>query len=164
MVYTLSLHDALPIFGMAESLNVAHNVRFLGSRDDVPDIIRALDVLVVNSHEEPFGLTVLEGLASGMATLSTAVGGTPEMITHGVNGFLTARNDHVSLVSALLTLLRDPQLREQLGANARRDAVARFSISRFIQEVNSLYRAVSNTSEIPFQKTIGGLEVKLSAD
>ena len=152
------------LVGMAESLNVAHNVRFLGSRDDVPDIIRALDVLVVNSHEEPFGLTVLEGLASGTATLSTAVGGTPEMITHGVNGFLTARNDHASLVSALLTLLRDPQLREQLGANARRDAVARFSISRFIQEVNSLYRAVSNTSEIPFQKTIGGLEVKLSAD
>ena len=92
------------------------------------------------------------------------MGGTPEMITHGVNGFLTARNDHASLVSALLTLLRDPQLREQLGANARRDAVARFSISRFIQEVNSIYRFVSNTSEIPFQKTIGGLEVKLSAD
>src|SRR5206468_1578533 len=119
-----------------------------------------LDVLVVNSHEEPFGLTVLEGLASGTATLGTAVGGTPEMIDHGFNGFLTARSDHASLASTLLMLLRDQHLREELGANARRDAVDRFSIPRFIQEVNSLYRSVSNTSEIPFQKPIGGLEVK----
>ncbi len=48
--------------------------------------MQGLDVLVVNSHEEPFALTVLEGLSSGTAVLATSVGGTPEMIRHGDSG------------------------------------------------------------------------------
>lgn len=148
----------------ARVLGIENNVRFLGSRNDVPDLMRALDVMVVNSHEEPFGLSVLEGLATGCATLATAVGGTPEMISSGENGLLTPKGDGDALASALLTLLRSLDLRRKLGANGRRDSIARFSIARFIAEVNSLYRSVSNTVEIPNQKTISGLEVKLSAD
>ncbi len=145
-------------------LGLEGKVRFLGSRNDVPDLIRALDVMVVNSHEEPFGLSVLEGLATGCATLATAVGGTPEMISSGANGLLTPKGDRKALTSALLTLLRSPELRRKLGACARQDSLARFSTPRFIAEVNSLYRSVSNTREIPIQNKVSGLEVKLSAD
>jgi glycosyltransferase involved in cell wall biosynthesis len=148
----------------AQSLGIASNVRFLGAREDVPDLIRGLDVLVINSHEEPFGLTVLEGLASGAATLATAVGGTPEMINSGKNGLLTPRGDRAALVSGLLTLLGSAQLRAELGGHGRLDAVAKFSIPRFLNEVISLYRSVSNSGEIPIQKSVSGLEVKLSAD
>jgi L-malate glycosyltransferase len=145
-------------------LDLEERVRFLGSRDDVPELVRALDVSVVNSHEEPFGLTVLEALASGTATISTNVGGTPEMIDHLSNGILVESGDCGALVKAMRTLLRHPKLRRRLGARGRLTAVERFSTPRFIQDVNSLYHRVSQPSAFPAHKTIGGLEVKLSAD
>jgi L-malate glycosyltransferase len=124
------------------SLGIADRVRFLGPRDDVPKLMQGFDVLVINSHEEPFALTVLEGLASGTAVLATSVGGTPEMIRHEENGWLVNRRDHEDLVSGLLTLLRDETLRGQLGDKGRRDAIARFSIERFMTEVLALYQVV----------------------
>jgi len=124
------------------SLGIAGRVRFLGSRDDVPKLMQSMDVLVVNSHQEPFALTVLEGLSSGTAILATAVGGTPEMVRHGECGWLVPAKDHDALVEAMLTLVRDEQLRRELGRNGRRVAVERFSISRFLSEVEDLYRGV----------------------
>jgi len=124
------------------SLGIADRVRFLGPRDDVPKLLQGFDVLVINSHEEPFALTVLEGLASGTAVLATSVGGTPEMIRHGENGWLVNRRDREDLVSGMLTLLRDETLRRKLGDQGRRDAIARFSIERFMREVLALYRVV----------------------
>lgn len=126
----------------AASLGIADRVRFLGPRDDVPELMQGLDLLVINSHEEPFALTVLEGLASGTAVLATSVGGTPEMIRHKENGWLVNRRDHDDLVNGMLTLLRDETLRRQIGSNGRRDAIARFSTDRFMTEVLALYRTV----------------------
>lgn len=148
----------------AESLGLTGAVRFLGSRDDVQRLIQATDVLVVNSHEEPFALTVLEGLASGRAVLATAVGGTPEMIRHEVNGWLVPARDPQPLAAALMTLLNDRDLRDRLGAAARADAVQRFSIRRFMEELNSLYRNVSAGEKTETPESIQTLEVKLSAD
>jgi len=131
-----------------ESLGLHNRVRFLGSRDDVPKLIQGIDVLVVNSHEEPFALTVLEGLSSGTAVLATAVGGTPEMIRHGENGWLVKAGDRDALVKAMLTLLRDESLRRRLGREGRREAIARFSIERFLKEVEELYSEVLDRDRI----------------
>jgi glycosyltransferase involved in cell wall biosynthesis len=133
----------------AESLGIAERVRFLGSRDDIPKLMQGLDVLVVNSHEEPFALTVLEGLSSGTAVLATSVGGTPEMIKHGANGWLVQAQAHDSLVKALLTLLGDERLRRHLGRNGRRAAVARFSTRRFSGEVEQLYASLLERGDLP---------------
>lgn len=149
---------------VAESLGVGDRVRFLGPRDDVPKLMQGLDVLVINSHEEPFALTVLEGLASGAAVLGTSVGGTPEMIRHGENGWLIDGRDHRGLVQAMLTLLRDPSLRRQLGNNGRRAAIARFSTERYMTEIVSLYRSILEGGKTPHHKSARGLKVKLSAD
>lgn len=145
-----------------ESLGLSHRVRFLGARDDVPQLIRGLDLLVVNSHEEPFALTVLEGLASGRAVLATAVGGTPEMIRHGANGWLVKSRDKEGLARGIITLLRDPELRARLGEQARRDAINRFSLERFMGEINALYRETLPRGTMPQQLT--NFKVKLSAD
>jgi L-malate glycosyltransferase len=130
-----------------ESLGIRNQVCFLGPRDDVPGLMQGIDVLVVNSHEEPFALTVLEGLSSGTAVLATAVGGTPEMIRHGENGWLVKAKDRDALANAMLTLLRDQSLRHRLGCEGRRVAIARFSIERFLGEVEALYGAVLNAGE-----------------
>lgn len=123
----------------AASLGIAERVRFLGPRNDIPQLMQGCDVLVVNSHEEPFALTVLEGLSSGTAVLATSVGGTPEMIRHSENGWLVNARDEEGLAQGLLTLLGDQDLRNQLGAAGRREAIQRFSIKRFLGEVEDLY-------------------------
>jgi glycosyltransferase involved in cell wall biosynthesis len=64
------------------------------------------------------------------------------MIRHGENGWLVNRRDREDLVSGMLTLLRDETLRRKLGDQGRRDAIARFSIERFMREVLALYRVV----------------------
>ena len=138
-------------------------VRFLGARDDVPALMRGLDLLVVNSHTEAFALTVLEGLASGTAILATAVDGTPEMIRHKENGWLVPARDQQTLAAAMLLLLGDQNLREQLGSNGRRDAVARFSTERFATEVHAFYRGILESGTTPHEST-RKLEVKLSPD
>ncbi|MDX6382832.1 MAG: hypothetical protein QOK48_405 [Blastocatellia bacterium] len=130
----------------AASLGIAERVRFLGPRDDIPRLMQGLDVLVVNSHEEPFALTVLEGLSSGTALLATSVGGTPEMIRHGENGWLVKARDHEGLTKGLLALLRDQDLRHQLGVSGRHAAIQRFSIKRFLGEVEQLYSSLDASS------------------
>ena len=124
---------------LAERLGISGSIKFLGARSDVPELIQALDVLVINSHEEPFGLTVLEGFACGTAVLATAVGGTPEMINHRYNGALVPPRDGASLAATLVELLQDDQLRTQLGRNGRLTAITRFSMDRFYQEIDSLF-------------------------
>jgi len=160
-------HDeeyARQLRGAVNSLGLTDRVRFLGARDDIPKLLQALDVLVVNSHQEPFALTVLEGLASGTAVLATAVGGTPEMIRHDQNGWLVQSGNQDELSAGLITLMNDTDLRARLGSSARHDATARYSTSRFLTEVTSLYREILNDCHIPQQKNLPNLEVSLSSD
>ena len=143
---------------VAQALGISDRVCFLGNRDDVPRVMQGLDVLVVNSHQEPFALTVLEGLASGTAVLATAVGGTPEMVRHRENGYLVSSRDHAELSNAILALLRDKNLRRQLGRNGRFDAIAKFSIDRFMKEIESLYRGVFESGKTPQHETLTPLK------
>lgn len=138
-------------------------VRFLGARNDVPALMRGLDLLVINSHTDAFSLTVLEGLATGTAILATAVDGTPEMIRHKENGWLVPARDQQKLAEAMRLLLGDQNLRERLGSNGRRDAMARFSTETFATEIHSLYRSILESGRTP-QESARRLEVKLSAD
>jgi glycosyltransferase involved in cell wall biosynthesis len=122
-------------------------------------------VLVVNSHEEPFALTVLEGLSSGIAVLATSVGGTPEMIRHGENGWMVEARDQNALAKAMLTLLANQRLRRQLGGEGRREAIARFSTQRFLGEVEELYRDTLNGGGMPHRnESARNFEVNLSPD
>jgi L-malate glycosyltransferase len=154
--YAQRLRDAV------ESLNLTDNVRFLGARDDVATLMQGCDVVVVNSHQEPFALTVLEGLASGIAVLATAVGGTPEMIRHNENGWLVQPRNNEALASALLILSRDSGLRSRLSTTARQDAIARFSVPRFISEVKALYGEVLERDKKPHRENLPLFTVKIS--
>src|SRR5947207_12478071 len=86
-------------------------------------------------------------MLSGTPVLAAAVDGIPEIIRHGEGGWLIDGRDHRSLAEAMLTLLRDQNLRRKLGGNGRRDAIARFSIERFMSEMESLYRSILERAE-----------------
>jgi len=147
----------------ADRNGIADRVRFLGPREDIPAIMRALDLLVVNSRVEPFGLTVIEAMASRTPVLATAVDGINEIVRHGENGWLVSGRDRRSLIEALFTLVRDRHLRERLAREGRRDAVARFSTDRFLSQIEAAYRDVLAPVAISAARA-RNLRTELSAD
>jgi glycosyltransferase involved in cell wall biosynthesis len=142
----------------ASSFAVTDRVRFLGPRRDVPALLQALDLLVVNSRTEAFPLIVLEGLASGTPVLATAVGGTPEIIRHQENGWLVPAGDNHSLAEGILRLLGDSELRATLAECGRVDANALYSADRFIRNIQNFYRQILNVRAeltVPRAREIG---------
>jgi D-inositol-3-phosphate glycosyltransferase len=94
-------------------------VRFVGRTDDVPGTLRALDILVNASAAEPFGLSVLEAQATGVAVIGTRAGGIPDFVFDGDNGLLVPSGDPDELAKALERLIGDPDLRTRLARRGR---------------------------------------------
>jgi L-malate glycosyltransferase len=141
----------------------ADRIRFLGPREDVPDIVRGLDVLVVNSQAEPFGLTVIEGMAAGTAVLATPVDGIKEIIRDNQSGRLLRSLDLSTLRDSLRELLSDAALRQRLGQQGRQDAMRRFASDRFLKEIQTAYDlAIPRDGKVEKYQT--NLTPKLSAD
>ena len=124
-------------------LCIGNKVRILGARSDVGAIMRTLDLLVVSSSAEPFGLVIPEAMACGTPVLATAVDGIPEIITHGENGWLIPAHDEAALIDAILRLQR-PELRERLAERAEQHVAARFSIGRYMTDLLNFYRSEIN--------------------
>lgn len=129
----------------AERLGLAKQVRFLGERHDIPAVMQALDVLVVNSLAEPCGLVVLEGMASGTPVIATTVGGNPEMIRHNENGWLVPSRDETALAQAIINLIHQPHLAARFADNARRSVITHFSVTSFMNKLQDFYLGVNRT-------------------
>ncbi len=125
----------------ADALGIAAQVRGLGARRDVSALMQALDLLVVNSLAEPCGLVVLEGMASGLPVVATAVGGNPEMLNHALSGWLVPAQDEAALAQAILHLSQLPRLRAQLGLNARLQVTQHFTIEMYMDKLRAFYLA-----------------------
>jgi glycosyltransferase involved in cell wall biosynthesis len=117
---------------------LGERVVFLGQRDDVPDIMNAADVVLnASTAPEPFGLTVVEGMAVGKAVVATRHGGPAEIITPG-SGLCFAPASPEELGALLETLLEDPELRAALGRGGLERSAA-FPVSRAVAGVESVY-------------------------
>jgi glycosyltransferase involved in cell wall biosynthesis len=99
---------------------------WLGYREDIPDILASVDVLVVNSDGEGGPRVVMEAMAAGKAVIATPVGYVPEVITHRINGFIVPRDDIECLRQVMTELITDDTLRGRLGDAARATAVRDF--------------------------------------
>lgn len=127
---------------LVAALGLATRVHFLGQRDDIPDLLAALDVVAVPSlWEEPFPFVALEAMAAGRPVVAFRTGGLPESIVHGETGLLVAYGDEDALADALAQVLSDPALAQRLGDGARRRAKD-FSIQRHVQQLTELYLRV----------------------
>ncbi|MGE0795723.1 MAG: glycosyltransferase family 4 protein [Acidimicrobiia bacterium] len=113
--------------------------RFVGRRSDMAEVVRNLDVLVNASRAEPFGLTVVEAQASGVAVVGSAAGGIPEFVEDGRTGLLAPFADVAALRAALTRLVGDPGLRARLG-RAGQEQAARFSVESRADEMAAAYR------------------------
>lgn len=126
----------------AQRLGLRDRIVFLGHRTDVPDLLAASDLFVLPSLYEGSSLAVLEAMASGKPIISTAVGGTDELLLHGESGLLVPARDAGALASAIQTALSDPSLRNRLGAAARERAANHFSAAAASKSVTALCEKV----------------------
>jgi D-inositol-3-phosphate glycosyltransferase len=117
--------------------------RFVGSVDEVPAVLRSLDVLVNASTSEPFGLSVLEAQACGVPVIGSASGGIPEFVTDGETGLLVTPGRPDDLAAELNRLLAASGLRDELRERARRGVVARHTIAARAETVAQLYRSLT---------------------
>lgn len=123
----------------ARELGMAERVRFTGARSDVPAVMQALDLLVINSSAEPFGLVAVEAMACGTPILATASGGIPEIIEHGRNGWLIPQGDEQALAGAVVHLTSQPQLTAELAERGGIHVASHFSAERYLSELQAFY-------------------------
>jgi glycosyltransferase involved in cell wall biosynthesis len=127
----------------ARSLGLAQAVRFLGTRRDVPHVLRALDLFVMPSRWEGIPLTLLEAMGAGLPVVSTRVGRAGEIITPDVNGLLVPPGDVPALAAALLAACRQPEARRAWGREARRTVQQRYSLDCMLGEFAEIYRTLA---------------------
>jgi N-acetyl-alpha-D-glucosaminyl L-malate synthase BshA len=129
-----------PAERLASQLGIAGNVRFWGKQDNIERLMPQADILLLPSEHEAFGLAALEAMACGVVPVATATGGTAELVTHGVDGFLEGVGDTDSQANRVLELVASASLREQMAAKARSAAVSRYSTDLVIPRYESCYR------------------------
>jgi len=135
----------------AEDLGVADSVRFLGARDRVWKILPKLDIFMQTSIMEGMSLTVLEAMAAGLPVVVTKVGGNPEVILEGKNGFLVPAGAPEKAAEAVIRLLEDKALRETIGRAARRRVEQDFSLQSMVDKYEEVYKSVVtvNRGQLP---------------
>jgi len=121
------------------SSGIDGTIQFLGYVEDVPSFLRKIDILLFLSRREGMPVAVLEAMASGLPIVSTPVGGVPELVKEGKNGFLVSVGDTAAAETRIRQLVADPGLRESLGKESRRLAVQHYSDSRMFEEQLRVY-------------------------
>lgn len=124
----------------AASLGLGDTVRFLGYRSDVPRVLSTVDAYVLPSLWEGLPLALLEAMACGKPIVATRVGGNPEVVSDGENGFLVPPRDPEALAGALLRLRADPACRERMARANVAKARERFSVEAMTRAHVELYR------------------------
>jgi N-acetyl-alpha-D-glucosaminyl L-malate synthase BshA len=127
---------------LASELGVNRHVEFLGKQNCVERLIRLADVLLMPSEMESFGLAALEAMACGVPAVGTRVGGVPELITHGEDGFLEAVGDMAGQSARVVQLVTDRALHERMAGAARLTATTRFCTDRIIPQYEAYYEQV----------------------
>jgi len=130
---------------LAERLKIEKSVMFLGYVPDekLPDLYAASDIFVLPALYENFPFAILEAQSTGLPVISTKVGGIPEFLTNNKNGLLVDPGDPEQLAQGIMTLLRDPELAEELGRCGRRLVKEKFAWPLITSQVVDLYRKIS---------------------
>jgi sugar transferase (PEP-CTERM/EpsH1 system associated) len=122
----------------AASLNL-DDVRMLGNRDDVDQILTAFDIFVLSSTSEGLSNTIQEAMATGLPVVATNVGGADELVVDGQTGVLTPAGDDGAMAEALVALARDNARRAALGRAGAERAHAHFGIERMFRDYETMY-------------------------
>jgi glycosyltransferase involved in cell wall biosynthesis len=132
--------DRRSVEDLAGELGVMRDSLFPGYQEDVGPFFAAFDVFVLPSGNEGTPVTAIEALASGCPVVATRVGGVPDVVTDGEDGFLVEPGDVEELAARLAQLANDPDLRGRMGAAGRERMRSRYAVDRLIDDIDRLYR------------------------
>ncbi|HOL72827.1 MAG TPA: N-acetyl-alpha-D-glucosaminyl L-malate synthase BshA [Bryobacteraceae bacterium] len=134
--------DRGPAERLARELGVEENVTFMGKRSHVERLLPLAHVLLLPSEMESFGLAALEGMACGVPPVATHVGGLPEVVSNGEDGFLENVGDITAQAARVVELLTDSTLYERMSRAARRKAETQYCASLIIPQYERYYEEV----------------------
>jgi glycosyltransferase involved in cell wall biosynthesis len=124
---------------VAADLGLGGRVSFLGFLDDMRPFFEGIDVLAVSSVAEGTPLSIVEAMAAALPIVATAVGGIPEQITDGLNGYLVEPRDPGALADRIGQLLAQPHAAARLGQAGRGCALREFSVDAMTDKVEAVY-------------------------
>ncbi|HIA14893.1 MAG TPA: glycosyltransferase family 1 protein [Nitrospirales bacterium] len=133
---------AKTLYALVRELDVSDHVVFAGFCDDVYPLLSVMDVFVLASISEGFGIALLEAMALNKPVVATSVGGIPEVVIHGETGLLVNEKDSLALARAISHLLANREQAAAMGKRGRERVEACFSIKASIARLESLYAEV----------------------
>ncbi|MEE9303208.1 MAG: glycosyltransferase [Thiotrichaceae bacterium] len=126
---------------LTHQIEISEYVIFLGQRNDIPELLMAMDIFVFPSHEEGFSNALLEAMASGLAIIATDVGGNKEALDNGRLGLLTPSKNPAALASTVIKLLSNNEQLRQLGQLGKTYVNNKYPISNMVDAHSSLYKS-----------------------
>ena len=126
----------------ASELGIIRHCLFLGYQEEVAPYYAAFDAVILPSANEGTPVSVIESLAAGRPVVATRVGGVPDVVVEGVDGFLVELGDTDALGERLAELARDPELRARMGEAGQSRIVQRYAVERLIGDIDDLYRSL----------------------
>ena len=127
---------------LARAIGVADDVQFLGVQEQVVPLLSVADVFILPSVQESFGLAALEAMACEVPVVASRVGGLPEVIEDGVNGFLHAPDDLDGMAASAVRLVTDESFRREMASKAHRTATERYSDERIVPLYEQYYEEI----------------------
>jgi len=124
---------------LVAELELGARVRFLGSRQDIPDLLAAADLLLMPSRSEGLGIAALEAMAAGLPVLGCRVGGLGQAVVDGRTGLLVPPEDIGALADALARLLADDPMRQRLGREGPVRIAEGFRAEQMVEAYEALY-------------------------
>jgi len=116
-------------------------VAFLGWRDDIPEIMQIMDIFVLPSLNEGMGRVLVEAMAAGKPIVASSVGGIPDLVKHGQNGFLVEPGDVNGLFLAVRKLIIDKKMRDEMGRRGKTMA-PNFGVQNMVEKTDALYSSL----------------------
>ena len=134
---------------LARSLGISDKVLFLGHRRDVLDLVRTFDLCVLASHpaySEGLSNSIAEYMGLGKPVVATAVGGNPELVRDGRTGFLCPGGDPTAMAERILRLVRDDDLRQEMGRRGRDFFRANLTLEKMVGDTQRVYEDLTRRS------------------
>jgi glycosyltransferase involved in cell wall biosynthesis len=126
----------------ARELGIARDTLFLGYQEEVAPFYAAFDTLVLPSSNEGTPVSAIEALAAGRPVVATKVGGVPDVVRDGEDGYLVDAGDTKELAERLARLANDPSLRQRMGEEGRKRVLPRYAVDRLVDDVDRLYSSL----------------------
>jgi L-malate glycosyltransferase len=128
--------------GLAKELGIHKNIVFTGFREDVYDLMRIFDIFILSSLHEGLPIALLEAMSLGRPAVATSVGGVPEVIKDGYNGFLVPAKNPKALGEGILKILQNDSLRQTMSQKAQQTTQNEFSIQSMVGKVEQVYSSI----------------------